>query len=61
MLLKSLELAFHFVAIGGLAFVAVLLHGGHNGKAVIQAVVVSFCILMVAGALTLARKMTNRD
>jgi len=61
MLTKTLELAFHLVAVGGLAFIALLWQSGESKNAVFQTIFVSFSILAIAAALHLAIKMTRRS
>jgi hypothetical protein len=56
---KSIGLAFHLVALGGLTKVVLLMEKTPE-LALIQTVAVCVCLLLVAGALHLALKLVNK-
>lgn len=61
LLTRSLELALEFALIGGLADVAVQLHNGRLHEAIFHAVIASLCVVLLAAASYLAKKLLGKD
>ncbi len=57
---RCIELAFHLVAVGGLARVVILMEHQPTATALSQTVMVCVCLLMVAATLHIGMKMVNR-
>jgi xanthine/uracil permease len=57
----SLELAVHFAFIGSLADIALQLHKGQMPEALGHAFIASLCIVLLAAALYLAKKLLGKD
>jgi hypothetical protein len=60
MFAKYIELAFHLVAIGGLAGIVMLWEHGASFSALGQTAMICACILMMAVTLHLGMKMVNK-
>lgn len=58
---RSLELAFHFVILGGLAAVALQLHHGQWLAAILHAIVACICIVLSAASINIAKKLLGKD
>jgi hypothetical protein len=58
-LARVLKLALHFAIVGSVVDVDSQVHAGQLREAVIHALVVSFCILVLAGAGYIATKLLN--
>jgi hypothetical protein len=58
---RILELALHFAVLGGLADVALQLHHGHVREAILHAAIASICIVVLAGASYLAKKLISKS
>jgi hypothetical protein len=61
LLTRSLELALHFAILGGLADIALQLHNGRSHEAIIHTVIASLCILVIAAASYVAKKLLGAD
>lgn len=61
LLARSLELALHFAVLGGLADIALQLHYGRLREAVVHAVIASGCVVILAGASYVAKKLLGKD
>lgn len=61
LLKRSLELALHFAILGGLADLALQLHEGQVDEAIFHAVIVSLCIILLAAAAYVAKKLLGKD
>ena len=61
MWVRLLEVALHLAILGGLVDVAYLLHHGRTHEAVIHAFIAGICVVILAGAWTLARKLLVKD
>jgi hypothetical protein len=61
LLARSLELALHFAIIGGLADVALQLHNGRLQEAILHTVIASLCVVLLAVASYVAKKLLSKD
>jgi hypothetical protein len=61
LLTRSLELALHFAIIGGLADVAVQLHNGQSENAIKHALIAALCVVLLAMAIHVAKKLLGKD
>lgn len=60
LLSRVLEIALHFAILGGLADVALQLHGGQVREAITHAVIASICIVVFAGASYVAKNILGK-
>jgi hypothetical protein len=60
MVVKAVELAFHFVAVSGLVSIAKLVHDGRLLDALSAAAMVSLCIFLIAYSLSRAERLTRK-
>lgn len=58
---RVLEIALHFAILGGLADVALQLHDGRLREAIIHAVIASICIVVLAGASYIAKRLLGKQ
>ena len=61
LLTRSLELALDFAIIGGLADVALQLHNGQSHIAIFHTVIASLCVILLAAASYVAKKLLGKD
>ena len=58
--LVVLELSLHFLALVGLGYVSTLIHHGKLVEAITSSLVVAFCILVFAMALSVAKSFLTK-
>jgi hypothetical protein len=61
LLTRGLELALHFAIIGGLADIALQLHNGRSQEAILHSVIAGLCIIVIAAASYVAKKLLSND